>query len=72
METKDELLNFHLSEIGVNYKKGHIKISQFTKFDVLSLDFNHEESFQKSAKLETLVNLLILCDLSGDGVHFFI
>ena len=27
-------LNFHLSEIGVHDKNDHIKISQFTKFEV--------------------------------------
>ena len=36
------------SEIGVHYKIIHIKISQFTKFEVLSLDCNHVESFQKN------------------------
>ena len=47
-------LYFHQSEIGVLHKKGHIKISQFTKFEVLSLDCNHVEGFQISEKLETL------------------
>ena len=33
--------------------KDHIKISQFTKFVVLSSDCDHVEGFQKSEKLET-------------------
>ena len=49
METGDEFLNFDL----IN-KKYHIKISRFTKFGVVSLDFNHVEGFQKSEKLETV------------------
>ena len=32
-----------LFEIEVRHKKDHIKISQFTKFEVLSLDCNHVE-----------------------------
>ena len=52
METRREFLNFHL--IGVHRKKDDIKISQFTKFEVLSLDCNHVEGFQKAKKLETL------------------
>ena len=39
-------LNFDLSENGVHHKKDHIKISQFTKFEVLLLDCNHVEGFQ--------------------------
>ena len=36
-------------------EKDHIKISQFTKFEVLSLDCNHVENFQKSGKkIETV------------------
>ena len=42
------------SEIGVHHKKNHMKISQFTKFEVLSFDCNHVEGFQKSEKLEPL------------------
>ena len=34
------------------------KISWFTKFGVVSLDFNHVEGFQKSEKLETLYGLI--------------
>ena len=32
----------------------HFKISQFSKFEVLLLDCDHVERFQKSVKLETL------------------
>ena len=39
---------------GVHHKKDHIKINQFIKFEVLSLDCNHVEVFQKSKKIETL------------------
>ena len=45
MEAWHEFLSFHL--IGVHRKKDHIKISRFTKFEVLSLDCNHVEGFQK-------------------------
>ena len=34
--------------------KDHIKICQFTKSEVLPLDYNHVEGFQKSGKLENL------------------
>ena len=55
MKTRDELLNFHLiRNWSPDHKKDHIKISQFTKFEVLSLDCNHVEGFQKSEILETL------------------
>ena len=37
-----------------NHKKDHFKISQFAKFEVLSLDCNHVEGFQNSEKLVTL------------------
>ena len=46
--------SFIQSEIGVLYEKDHIEINQFTKFEVLSLDYNHIEGFQNSEKLETL------------------
>ena len=36
--------------IVVHHKKDHIKISQFTKFEVLLLDYNRVEGFQKSVK----------------------
>ena len=49
METGDEFLNLNL-KIGARHKKDHIKISQFTKFEVVSLDCNHVEGFQKSEK----------------------
>ena len=39
---------------GVHHKKHHVKISQITKFEVLLLDCNHVEDFQKLGKLETL------------------
>ena len=48
------VLNFHLLETGVHRKNDRIKISQFTKFMVLSLDSNHVEGFQKHGKIETL------------------
>ena len=63
METWDEFLNFISSEIGVHHKKDQIKISQFTKFEFLSLDCNHEEGFQNSEKLETFYGL------RGGGGH---
>ena len=57
METGDKFSIFISSEIGVLHKKDHIKISQFTKFEVVSLDCNHGEGFQKIEKLETLYGL---------------
>ena len=56
METGDKFLNFNFIRNGVHQKKDHIKISQFTKFEVLSLDCNHihVEGFQKLAKLQTV------------------
>ena len=53
MDTGDEFLHFGL-KIGVHHRKGHIEISQLTKFEVLLLDCNHAEGFKKSEKLETL------------------
>ena len=54
MKTRDELSIFIQSEFGlVHHKKDHIKIGQFTKFEVLSLDCNQVEGFQKSVKLIT-------------------
>ena len=50
METGDKFLNFHSIRNGVHHKKDHIKISQFTKFEVLSSDYNHVEGFQISGK----------------------
>ena len=44
MEIEDEFLNFNLSVIQVHRKKDHIKITLLTKFEVLSLDFNHVEA----------------------------
>ena len=41
-------------ELIKNWKEDHIKISRFTKFEVLSLDCDHVEGFQKSEILETL------------------
>ena len=35
-------------------KKDHIKLLSLPKFEVVSLDCNHVEGFQKSEKLETL------------------
>ena len=35
-------------------KKDHVKINPFTKFEVLWLDCNHLEGFQKSEKIKTL------------------
>ena len=43
METGDEFLSFHLG----HHKKDHIKISQFTICELLSLDCSHVEGFQK-------------------------
>ena len=42
------------SELMKKWKEDHIKISRFTKFEVLSLDCDHVERFQKSEKLENL------------------
>ena len=39
----------------LHYKKNHIKISQFTRFEVLSLHCNHEEGFQKSEKIKEFI-----------------
>ena len=50
METGDKFLNFDLIK-NWRRKKDHIKISRFTKFGVVSLDFNHVEIFQKSEKI---------------------
>ena len=41
--------------LGTSHKKDCIKISQFTKFGVVSLAYNNVEDFQKSEKLETFV-----------------
>ena len=41
--------------IGVHYKKDRIKISQFTKYEVLSLDCNRVEGFQKIEKIRNFV-----------------
>ena len=51
METGDEgVSNFHLNRtVGV--------ISQFTKFEILSLDCNLIEGFQILEKLETLYGI---------------
>ena len=47
--------NFSFNQnFGVHHKKDHIKVSQFTKFEVLPLDCNHVKGFQKSEKLDTL------------------
>ena len=46
-----------LLEIGVHHKNDHIKISQFTKCEVLSLDCNHVEGVQKSEILQTLYGI---------------
>ena len=54
METGVKMFNFCLIRNGVHHKKDHIKISQFTKFEVLWSDYNHVEGFQKSEKIETL------------------
>ena len=54
MKTGDGVKTFIQSEIVVHHEKDHTKITQFTKFEVLSLDYNHVEGFQKSDKLETL------------------
>ena len=50
---QDEFINFHLIRNWRPSKKDdHIKISQFTKFEPLSVDFNCVEGSQKSEKLE--------------------
>ena len=56
MESGNEFSNFHLIKpvIGVHHKKDHIKISQITTFEVLSLNWNHVKGFQNSEKLESL------------------
>ena len=38
------------SEVQIENGEDRIKIRQFTKFEVLSLNCNHEEGFQKSEK----------------------
>ena len=48
---------FILSEIGVHHKKDHIKISQFTKFEIVSLDCNHVEDFQNIGKNRDSIDL---------------
>ena len=40
-------------------EKDHIKISQFTKFEILSLHYKRVEGFKKSEKLEALYELEI-------------
>ena len=50
MKTEDEFLNFHYIGNWNPSQKDHIKISQFTKFEVLSLDCNHVERFKKKKK----------------------
>ena len=50
METGDEYLIIK-SEIGVQHKKDHTKISQFTKFEVLSLGCNHVQGRSKIGKI---------------------
>ena len=45
---------FKFNIIGVHLKKDHIKIRQCTKFEVLSLDCNHVQGFQRSEKLGPL------------------
>ena len=42
------------SERRLEDKKDHIKIRQFAKFEVLSLDCDHVDGFQISGKKETL------------------
>ena len=43
-----------LLKLEAHHKEYHIKISQFTTFGDVSIDFNHVEGFQKSETLETL------------------
>ena len=55
MEIGNEFLHFYLiRNWTVHHKKDHIKFSQFTKFEVLSLECDHVEVFQNSEKLEIL------------------
>ena len=46
MKTRDNFLNFHLIR---NWSPSQ-EISQFTKFEVLSLECNRVEGFQKLGK----------------------
>ena len=52
-EPGDYFLNQHLIRDWI--KKDRIKISQFTKFEVLPLDCNYVEGFQKSGKIRDFV-----------------
>ena len=52
--TSEEFTSGELCTVTFHHKKDHIKICLFTKFEVLSLDCNHVEGFQKSEKIETL------------------
>ena len=52
-ETQQKSLRYTLNKRKIKQPKSvesqdHIKISQFTKFEVLSLDCNYAEGFQKS------------------------
>ena len=54
MEIRDELFNFYLIRNRSPSQKYHIKeVVSLTKFEVLPLDCNRVEGFQKSVKLET-------------------
>ena len=53
METGDEFLIFNYQQLE-SIKNVYMEITQFTTFEVLSLDCNHVEGFQKSEKLETV------------------
>ena len=54
IETGDKLFNFHLVRNWSPSREDHIKISQSTKFDVLSLDCNRVGGFEKLERLETM------------------
>ena len=55
METGDEFFNFHfIRNWSPSHERSQIKISQFTKFELLSLECNRVEGFQKLKKLESL------------------
>ena len=53
-ETGDEFLNFHFIRNWSPSQKDHIKIRQFTKFEVTSLDCNQVEGFQKLEKIRDI------------------
>ena len=55
METGEEFSNFHfIRNWSPSHERSQIKISQFIKFELLSLECNRVEGFQKLEKLESL------------------